>query len=480
MNTSLSLFKKNKNIIIFTFAALIILSSIFVNKKLNLISQTNLIKFHSLTSNDPLFYDPNTDLNHLNSALQSLKKLDDETVQVNSSYLDAEPNNYKFNVFPKGWTIWPEKFLATLPQIHELTTEFLAKPTPRKATELLDNYERATKQYKNAIDLNIQAMETFLSRSPEFKKESKYIVFLRSATTAQIVLDDFMVIRKNAQALEREIIERKKCLYNGLCLKKVMNEPFINDKDSVKITFKPLPDKILDIDRSKDIVFGPYYASTGCFLFTEDQKSYNHPFFVVEKGNGLRNGLIMPMLTNTKFYQDFRSQPEQATSLMWREHGYLIRNQEAINDYLCNDLRYVPLLYLNYLTEKRGANSSLSTRNVFSVLPYLADRSALGTYLLLYYKENKKPQNPLYMLVNRSAYSLYFGTFTSRIWRLPYSPTFLIKKPVSKFPEINVSFEDLIAQGYSHDKIAKFNLHIDPRTAYQDALIDIIKSPSNK
>lgn len=464
MNKLFRPLKRNKYIFILAFGVLILFYSIFIYKKLNPINQVNLMKFHSLTATDPLFYDPNTDVNHLRSALQSLKKLDDEVVRINSFYLNSQPNTYQLNVFPKDWTVWPEGFLATLPQIHKITTDFITKPTQKNSIELLNSYEQATKQYANAIDLDIQALNTFLDRSPEYKKGAKKILFLGSATTPQIALNDFMVIRKNAEALENELIERKKCLYDGLCSPKNIKEPIIDNNDAVKIPLMPLTDKILDIDRSKDLVFGPFYASTGCFGFTQDQKEYSYPFFVVEKKSGYRNGLIIPMLTNTKFYQDYRLFPEQATSILWQKYGYPVRDHDATTDYLCSDLRYVPFLYLNYLKEKQGNNNSISTKNILSVLPYLAERTALyGDYLLYDFRDNKKPQNPLYLLINRGAYSLYFGTFTSRVWRIPYSPTFLIKKTFSEFSGINVTYEQLVAQGLSQDEIAKFNTSVDPR-----------------
>ncbi len=446
----------------------------FYIQQFHSITQTNLIKFHSLIVEDPLFYDPNTDLKLLRTSVQTLKNEDDQIVRTNDSYQKNNAGNDKWDVFPKDWRIWPDGFLMTLPTIHELTASFVNKPTPEGAIALLNAYEQSVKEYKNAIELDIQAMETFLNRSP--KMATTKILFLGSATTPEIVHNDFLLIRKNAQALETEIAERKKCLYEGVCLPKRSADMNMAQKDAVTVPFKPLPDNILEIDRSKDKVFGPFYIQTGCQGFTEDQKIYNLPFYMVED----KDGNLIPMPTNTKYYRDYRKVPQQAVAQIWLKRGISVRPHEALTDYLCTDLRYLPQLFLQYLKEKQAPSSTLSDKNLLSILPYLVERTSLLSEFMIYdLAYTKKPYSPLYLLVDRSAYSLYFGTFSPRIWRIPQSPAFLIQKDFtdSAFRAGFTKYEKLIADGMSEEEIAKLNSTPSILKVYQS---EVQATPSAK
>lgn len=44
----------------------------------SIVSSGNLMSFHALTKNDPLFYDPNTDAPFLRASVQSLKDIEEE------------------------------------------------------------------------------------------------------------------------------------------------------------------------------------------------------------------------------------------------------------------------------------------------------------------------------------------------------------------------------------------------------------------
>lgn len=445
--------KKNKLIPFIFLVSLIILIGFI--KLFYPINHANLMRFRSLTASDPLFYDPNTNLEHLRASTQALRNQDEQVVRTNESYRKKQTNPNKWDVFSKDWGIWPDRFLMMLPAIHEITTDFLSKPTPEKASKLLDNYTQAVKQYGDGIASHIKALDTFLKRFPEYK--TKKILFLGSATTPEIVRNDFLLIRKNAQALEKEIAERKKCLYKGICAPKKLKDQDLTQENAIAIPFKPLPDNVLAIDRSNDTVFGPFNIATGCFGFTDNQKVYSLPFSLVEK----KNGDLIPMPTNIKYYHDFRKE-SQRYSKIWAKHGISILPHEPLTDYLCTDMRYLPQLFLDYLKEKRGADSSLSNENLFSTLPYLIDRTAkFGEYMIYDLAYAKKPYNPLYLLIDRSAYSLYFGTFTSRIWRIAQLPTFLINKNFSNIYGGYVKYEDLIAEGMSEEKIAGLNTNLN-------------------
>jgi hypothetical protein len=71
----------------------------------------------------------------------------------------------------------------------------------------------------------------------------------------------------------------------------------------------------------------------------------------------------------------------------------------------------------------------------------------------------KKSYDPLYLLINRSAYSLYFGTFSSSIWRIADMPTFLLKEDFTDISLRNgyTRYENLIAEGLSIEELKKLN-----------------------
>jgi len=416
------------------------------------------MKFHELTKSDPLFYDPNTDVSYLRDSVRSLKNMDDEILRVDKMYRKSETGKHR-DVFPDDWRLWPDEFLSTLPSVHEATVSFLDRQTRENAQTLLQEYENTVENYSKAIKLQAQAMETVLARSPERKQ--KKILFLGSATTPKIVLNDFLLIRKNAQALEEEVKQRKECLYKGECsTKERTNDADVNKDNILVIPYKPLSEDMLGIEKDKVAVFGPYYAATDCFGFTETGGTYSYPFYVVGRPskNG-EKGILNLMFTNTKYYRDYRKVPDQPVAKIWLKRGITIRPHPGLSDYLCTDLRYMPELFMKYLKETQEI-TEISQKNKLATLPYLIQRTITYSGFLIYDLMNtKKSYDPLYLLINRSAYSLYFGTFSSSIWRIADMPTFLLKEDFTDISLRNgyTRYENLIAEGLSIEELKKLN-----------------------
>lgn len=447
---------KNRKALAILLSLLVLVSIGFYLKNIQSQRETNLIKFHELTKSDPLFYDPNTDVSFLRTSVQSLKDLDDIIVRNDHKYRTKDRD-----VFPDGWRLWPDEFLQTLPSIHEKTEQFFAVPTTQNAQTLLDEYEKTAQNYKKAIELQVQAMETVLARSPERKQ--KKILFLGSATTPKIVLSDFVLIRKNAQALEEEIRKRKECLYKGECsaTERVGNTD-INKDDAVIIPYKPLSEDILGIEKGNETVLGPYWAATGCFGFTESGQEYKYPFYIVQRTKkNTEDVFLKPMMTNTKYYRDYRRSPNQTIAKTEMKRGVTVKPHAEVNDYLCSDLRYIPTLIMQYLKETQGITNEISQQSKLSTLPYLIQHtlsfSDFPAYYPLYAKE---VFDPLYLLIDRSAYSLYFGTFSNTIWRIEKMPTFLLTKDFQEasFRAGYSKYEDLLAEGMSIEAIKKLNM----------------------
>lgn len=419
------------------------------------VSSKNLEKFRDLTATDPLFYDHATDTEFLLNSATEMKKADDTFLAIDSRLRRRGDKRFR-DVFPKNWRLWPDEFLATLPYIHIATEQFLKSPSVEGAIVLIDWHERAARLYKKAIDIQLIAMNNVRQRDP--KTWEKTIVFLGSGTTPEIVYKDFFLIRKNAIKLTEEIAQRKRCLYFGSC--DIGNWKFKIEnfaKDTAFVPFNPLPYEILGIKKS-DKVEGPFWAPTPCFGRTDNGQPFNHPFFVVEvenKNNGGKSRKHV-LLANEQYYHDYSTSASEAISTAPKYESPL-RRQAATNDYLCTDLRYLPSLF---------SKSS----NKLNALPHLIQNTLANVWILNAQQRLKKQAfHPLYLLINRSAYSLYFVTFSPAIWRIADMPQFLLRENVN-VRKGYMTYHDLISRGVSHEDILRLDSATPIQTLYRKAL----------
>ncbi len=457
--------KKTSNYIItkskYLFVILIIFAVVIIN---NLITYNNIEKFKEITIKDPLFYSPNMNGKQLAFTVEKLKKIDDEILLENQKAPNY--NNDINNIYPHGWRIWPDNFLKTLPEIDLTTKKFIKNPTYQNGEKLIALYAISVNEYKNAININIKSLKTVLDNNP--KLTNKQIIFLGSATTPKIVLNDFLLIAKNADELEKEVKSRTYCLKFGKCdLKITYAKPL---KKGVKVDYKPLPDEILGINRKTSKVYGPYFATTGCFGLS-DGKPYSLPFYVVEKGESKDKLLVKPMLTNTKYYRDYKDISSRSPSNLITNSGITIRPHPETNDYMCTDFTYYPQLIMQYLKEKGQIKKDSS--NNLEALPYIINNALnFNTYLVYNIKYSQKAYPPYFLLTVRSAYSIYFVTFSKAVWRLPQSPQFLIPQDFSEYmPEsMYLTYEDLVKKGMSNEEIIKLNSTPRINDIFRDSL----------
>lgn len=422
------------------------------------IPDSNLENFYNLTKEDPLFFDPNMDAFLLQKEVSRLTAEGKKIIEVNNRFKDTLQEENR-DVLPKGWRLWPDKFLGSLPKVDKLTRNFIENPTAINAVELLDQYEETAGFYERAADLNITALKKIFKNSPDLK--NRKILFLGSATTPGIVYDDFLLIKKNARELKKQIFLRKICLITGYCGKKETQNPVLSAVGQEEyIDFKPLSSEILGVTPGKEILSGPFRASTKCFGSGPDGGSINYPFYIRSLPSRDGSYLLKPMLTNTKFYKDFREIPNEKTSQFYLQKGISIKPHAGINDYLCTDLRYIPDLLIQYLKMDNKLADDRSTENKLAVLPYLIKNTlSFSSFVSIYPDFVNQSLDPLYLITDRSAYSLYFGTFTPSIWRIEQEPVFLLD---GDFKEYLVKagfkqYQDLLNEGMTEDEIAKLN-----------------------
>jgi hypothetical protein len=464
-------YKKKASLYVVTIVALATIAVYYYIFYQPRISEQTLQQFHTLTQEDPLFYDPAMDVEFLRESVKEMSHADDLILYVDSLYRPSGPEEER-GVFPEGWRLWPDEFLGVLPDIHEVTTEFLASPSAENAVALVALYEQATAYYKKAIDLHIKALENVFERDP--KKRTAIIAFLGSGTTPEIVYNDFLLIRENAEALKKEIESRKKCLYRGQCevSKSEIQDSKLTDQSEV-VPYDPLPPEILGLEGElgKDY-FGPYWAETGCFGFSEGGHLLQHSFFI--KGNKRFDlqfysslipdpiqyhpePVLVPTLTNTKFYRDYTKTPDRPTAAFYLDRGIQFRAHAETTNYLCTDLTYIPHLLIQYFNRDNETNSSL-TKNAFLTLPYLIQNTlGVSTHLLHFPLYLKEPRQALDTLVNRSAYSLYFGAFSPAVWRIREKTDFLLRKNFTEFLDAYSSIEELQKRGVSYQELVTSN-----------------------
>ena len=391
----------------------------FIYPQQAIIKDENLEKFREITEKDPLFYDPAMDVGFLQESVTEIKHQDDLILYVDRLFRTGGDLKYR-DVFPEEWRLWPDDFLATLPYIHIATREFLDAPLREEALILLDWYGKAVASYKKAIDLHIQAMENVFRANPKAPKTK--ILFLGSGTTPEIVYNDFLLIQKNAEALKKEITRRQNCLYYDQCPTEYRDPIPVNTgigSLSERVPFKPLPNEILGIGPENKI-FGPYWSETRCFGQSEAGAPLNQPFYVVIKSQKTKpRSLIIPRLTNERYYRDYSKISTWGIAHINARAGIILRQHRETVDYLCSDLTYLPDLIIMYLAEQKSAADGFSAKNQLSTLPYLIQNTLDTAFFITSQTQyDRKSFNPLYLMVNRSAYSLYFGAFSPAMWRL--------------------------------------------------------------
>ena len=314
-------------------------------------------------------------------------------------------------------------------------------------------------EYRKAIELHIKALDRILTKDP--KAAETTIVFLGSGTNPEIVRNDFLLIRKNALALEKEIRARRLCLYIGRCdLKPPVELP---EEEGVFVPFDPLPPEILGLDPTKKNFAGPYWVTTGCFGFAENGRPFRHPFYVkiLPSKDGSRPFLI-PALANERFYRDYTKTPNSATGIINLKAGIKFRPQTESADYLCTDLNYLPKVLSQYLfSEEENAR--------LAALPYLIQNSLRVSFPLIYYPfYTEVSRLPLEFLITRNSYSVYFGTFSSKIWRLNRKPRFLLRGNIDFRPGYT-DYYDLKKGGLSDETLAEPEKLLELKQIYREA-----------
>lgn len=387
----------------------------------------------------------------MRDAVRQLKDVEDTVLSINKEYL---PSEWK-NIYPDEWRLWPTDFLAILPSIHTATKDFLNHPTHANAEQLIKLYEKTARDYKKAIDLHLVALNNFLEIYPD--RRERRLRYIRVATTPVIIKKDFELVQDNAQELIDEIGRRKTCLSYGLrCPIPRKNTISKNTpSEAQKIPLKALPLEIMTNWRHGTPIerAGPYWVTTPCLGYSSEGKLLSQPFFMVilKSENGSRN-VLMPAFANEMFYHDLNFGTTTRALAMEHQYGYSYTTQHPSTRYMCPNLTYYANVYAEYL--KASGHLDSDSDNKLFTLPYIISRLASNQMDALVFgsRYSKKSPNPLFLLINESIYSLFFGSFSPAIWRVDGQLQFLLPRNFETQPAL-VSYPDLLKRGLSQEEI---------------------------
>jgi hypothetical protein len=382
------------------------------------ITPEHLQAFHTLTQEDPLFYDPAMEVDLLREALRDMQDIDRRVIEASKPYQTEE----QATLYPEGWTLWPETFLAQLPVVHDATTAFLEDPSSEGAEKLIERYKDTTTAYQEEIEKDIQLLENILSLDDRLQDRS--IFFLNSGTTAGIVLNDLKLIHANAQALVQEIANREQCLYEGVCIDTKPTPP--PTPVTERMPFEPLPEEVLNIYHQEESFLGPYYAATSCFGLTQSGQVPEHAFYIVHQSDEtFHDSFQVPILSNKMFYRDIASSTEDVVSIFARIN-IPINVQNSTHHYMCSHLGYISQIYTQLLSETAPNFVDNNETYRIATIPHILKLISFNTLNRIFVPEfTNQPNSAFGLTVIESGYSLLYGTYFSSVWRLSTQPQYL-------------------------------------------------------
>lgn len=404
--------------------------------------ETNLRQFYHVTKADPFLYDSSVEIAKLDNAVQKLSIVENHFRNTHQKYL--KPGEIK--IFGDDWKLFPIDFLNELSGTIQNTNKFLDNPNLWRAWRLISSYKKTVAAYRQNAESQLEAINNLLAEEDPFVLKKK-IYFLGSVTSLEVVRNDFALIVKNANALEKEIDTREKCLYEGQCpdvIESTVDDTYSDTSNGPNPTLLSL--ELLSSGEKYDKVLGPYFLKSSCWGW-QDKNGVLEPktqaFYLFEK-----NRTIIPKLATEIFYVNYElAAPNWDTAQLFLEKGLPFGEQNATNDYRCSDLTYLPNLY----------SMAYHQTNLWS-LPYLLERlTSTLEFLILDQNLLKASADNLYILTSRTDYSLLFLPYTRAVWRIKERPQFFLKENPRLISPAIETYTSLKEKGYSNQDIEKFH-----------------------
>lgn len=432
----------------------------------------NVDEFAALTRTDPLFYSPFFDAEGFSASIRALKESEARLKRTALANIkeNARPNSAAHLSLLQQYELFPHQYLFALADIPPATEVFLSKPTPEGARKLIALYERAAKEYEKAGAEGLAALEDMKEASPPNRPLLYF--FADSATSLDIVKNDYHLIQKNGVALQEEVARRKACLLGeGAC--EVLATPR-DTADFLSALETPAPNleqstarfvkETLPQIHPEQTIRGPYPVASSCW-----QGEAPHWLYLIYTKEGIQK--VLPKLATQNYYLLVPKNASDALTQAFTDAGHVFYSQPEATTYECTDLTFYPrLLALDFvqtqidtkLISKEGVSSNpeltLFARNQFGVLAPALNLLASVTDLLETSQRVSTDNvlSPELLFVARSAYSLTFMPFAQSVWRIDEQPTYLLSEEehsrIQAPPQFK-TYTELKAYGFTDEEI---------------------------
>lgn len=455
-----------KKKLILPLLALIIVSVLFFILHQKDKIQSDLNNFYDLTLEDPLFY--SSFLNHdeferaINGLEESESKLKEALARGGEIVTGKEIN------------LFPIQFLKDLALINKKTNEFIEKPSINLAKDLLDSYDAATDSYLQGISSLIQNLR---------KDEEMILFFVDSASSSEIIKNDFLVIRENGYKLKEEIEKRRECLMGTGNCQDLLSKKESNSHLTVNEEFNLKGEKIDFIKdvlpyHEEGIIKGPYKIKSFCW----ESPNFEHWLYLIyaKQDNKI---LSLPKSAEQNYYRRIPSPPrtEEHAAILGR--GLEFVSQIETTTYQCTDLTFYPeLLVIDFINEqiKNGSiteseleeksDYKLLMENKFGLMAPAINTLSRHLNTLVQYSETYESAISFdYVILARTAYSMLYFPFAKSIWRIEKDMQYFLPKKDASEDESEkyyLTLDQLKKLGYTNENITNF--HLVPQEIFAD------------
>ena len=445
--------------IILPLLLLIIVSSLFFILGQKEKAQLSLDGFYNLTLKDPLFYSSFLNPDEFKKAIGGLEESESRLKKVlmeGGEITASEEVNF-----------FPIQFLKDLVLINQKTNEFLKEPSINLAEDLLDNYDAATDSYLQGISSLIRSLE---------KKEEMALFFVDSASSSEIIKNDFLVIRENGYKLKEEIEKRRKCLTGA----KDCHELLTTREND----FRPVTDEEFDLEgekinfiksvlpyREEGEIKGPYKVKSFCW----QNPNFEHWVYLIYAEQEGKVS-VLPKSAEQNYYRKIPLQPHTEEQAAILKRGLEFVSQIETMTYQCTDLTFYPkLLVMDFITEqiKNGRiteseleeelDYKLLMENQFGLLAPAINTLARHINTLIQYTETYESTTSFrYVILARTAYSMLYFPFAKSIWRTEENMQYFLPRQgetsENETGKYYFTFDQLKGLGYTNEEIASFHL----------------------
>lgn len=285
-----------------------------------------LALFYQINKENPLFTGPGLDKEQYKKSIEKLEK-------INQRLLNN--TGFKENVVPIN-------FLKKTVEVIEAQRKFENEKSLTNARILIDKNKETNNNYKKDAQNLKKKLEGLNLPQNTFIQPG-------SVTSKDIILNDLEKIIKNYDYMEKEIINREKCLNFStfFCKRILLNKKIeINNEISEEEPTKILNNEELyyPIDSKNMTLKGPYKIKSPCWKKDKNDKEEHYLYEMEENVNGIKK--VIPKIATTNYYREIKTNGgEMVLDKAYKKAGLLDwRAVFVTTTYACNNLEYQSIL----------------------------------------------------------------------------------------------------------------------------------------